>query len=67
MQFNLRISEKSSNFGRTASDVKGFLAKPKKADGHNHGDYLIGTHREAATTNPANTNLPWGPLRKKCL
>ena len=31
--------------------VKGSLAKPKKVDGHNHGDYLIGTHREAATTN----------------
>ena len=31
--------------------VKGALAKPKKVDGHNHGDYLIGTHREAATTN----------------
>ena len=32
--------------------VQGSLAKPKKVDGHNHGDYLIGTHREAATTNP---------------
>ena len=32
--------------------VKGALTKPKKEDGHNHGDYLIGTHREAATTNP---------------
>ena len=31
--------------------VKGALAKPKKVDGHNHGDYLIGTHREAATSN----------------
>ena len=30
--------------------VKGSLAKPKKQDGHNHGDYLIGTHREAPTT-----------------
>ncbi len=29
---------------------KGSLAKPKKVDGHNHGDYLIGTHREAPTT-----------------
>ena len=32
--------------------VKGALTKPKKQDGHSHGDYLIGTHREAATTNP---------------
>ena len=32
--------------------VKGALTKPKKEDGHTHGDYLIGTHREAATTNP---------------
>ena len=32
--------------------AKGSFAKPKKVDGHNHGDYLIGTHREAATTNP---------------
>ena len=37
--------------------VKGSLAKPKKQNGHNHGDYLIGTHREAATTNPECTRL----------
>ena len=37
--------------------VKGSLAKPKKIDGHNHGDYLIGTHREAPTTNPNCTRL----------
>ena len=37
--------------------VKGSLAKPKKVDGHNHGDYLIGTHREAETTNPNCTRL----------
>ena len=37
--------------------VKGSLAKPKKVDGHNHGDYLIGTHREAATQNPNCTRL----------
>ena len=37
--------------------VKGALAKPKKRDGHNHGDYLIGTHREAATTNPNCTRI----------
>ena len=32
--------------------VKGALSKPKKRDGHNHGSYLIGTHREAPTSNP---------------
>ena len=37
--------------------VKGSLAKPKKVDGHNHGDYLIGTHRTAATQNPDCTRL----------
>ena len=37
--------------------VKGSLAKAKKKDGHKCGDYLIGTHREAATTNPDCTRL----------
>ena len=37
--------------------VNGSLAKPKKQNGHNHGDYLIGTHRTAATTNPNCTRL----------
>ena len=37
--------------------VKGSLAKPKKVDGHNHGDYLIATHREAPTTSNSCTNL----------
>ena len=37
--------------------VKGSLAKAKKKDGHKCGDYLIGTHREAATTNPECTRL----------
>jgi hypothetical protein len=37
--------------------VQGSLAKPKKQDGHNHGDYLIGTHRTAPTTNPNCTRL----------
>ena len=37
--------------------VRGSLAKPKKQDGHNHGDYLIGTHRVAASTNPNCTRL----------
>ena len=37
--------------------VNGSLARPKKVDGHSHGDYLIGTHRTAATTNPDCTRL----------
>ena len=37
--------------------VSGSLAKPKKQDGHNHGDYLIGTHRVAPTANPNCTRL----------
>ena len=37
--------------------VQGSLAKPKKQNGHNHGDYLIGTHRTAPTTNPNCTRL----------
>ena len=32
--------------------ASGALAKPKKVDGHNHGEYLIATHRTAATENP---------------
>ncbi len=32
--------------------VNGALAKAKKKDGHRCGDYLIGTHRTAATQNP---------------
>ena len=37
--------------------VKGALSKPKKRNGHECGNYLIGTHREAATTNPHCTRL----------
>ena len=37
--------------------VQGALAKPKKKDGHKCGDYLIGTHRTAATTNPNCTRI----------
>ena len=32
--------------------IQGALKKPKKQDGHNHGNYVIMTHRTAATTNP---------------
>ena len=37
--------------------VNGALAKAKKKDGHMCGDYLIGTHRTAATQNPNCTRL----------
>jgi len=37
--------------------VQGSLAKPKKVDGHKHGDYLIATHRVAPTQNPNCTRL----------
>ena len=37
--------------------VKGSLSKPKKQNGHNHGDYLIGTHREAPTQSTECTRL----------
>ena len=32
--------------------ISGALKKPKKQNGHNHGNYVIATHRKAATTNP---------------
>ena len=32
--------------------IQGALKRPKKQDGHNHGNYLVATHRTAATTNP---------------
>ena len=32
--------------------ISGSLKKPKKQDGHNHGNYLVATHRKAASTNP---------------
>ena len=37
--------------------VKGALTKAKKKEGHKCGNYLIGTHREAATTNPNCSRL----------
>ena len=30
--------------------IQGALKRPKKQDGHNHGNYLVATHRQAATT-----------------
>ena len=32
--------------------ISGALKRPKKIDGHNHGNYLVMTHRVAETTNP---------------
>ncbi len=32
--------------------IQGAMKKPKKVNGHNHGNYLVMTHRSAATTNP---------------
>ena len=32
--------------------ISGALLNPKKENGHNHGNYLIATHRTAPTTNP---------------
>ena len=32
--------------------IQGAMLKPKKQDGHKHGNYLIMTHRSAPSTNP---------------
>jgi len=32
--------------------ISGAMKKPKKLNGHNHGNYLVATHRTAATSNP---------------
>ena len=32
--------------------IQGALKRPKKQNGHNHGNYLVMTHRSAATNNP---------------
>ena len=32
--------------------ISGAMTRPRKKDGHNHGNYLIAIHRVAATTNP---------------
>jgi hypothetical protein len=37
--------------------VSGSLSKPKQKNGHSCGTYLIGTHREAPTTNPSCSRL----------
>ena len=32
--------------------IQGALKKPKKINGHNHGNYMVMTHRTAPTENP---------------
>ena len=32
--------------------IQGALKRPKKQNGHNHGNYLVATHRSAPTENP---------------
>ena len=32
--------------------ISGAMKRPKKENGHNHGNYLVATHRTAATTSP---------------
>ena len=32
--------------------IQGAMKKPKKMNGHNHGNYLVMTHRSAPTENP---------------
>ena len=33
--------------------IQGALKRPKKMNGHNHGNYLVMTHRTAETENPS--------------
>ena len=40
--------------------ASGSWKKPKKVNGHNHGNYVISQHRVAATTNP-NCNRAYAP------
>ena len=32
--------------------ISGAMKRPKKQNGHNHGNYLVAVHRKAETTNP---------------
>ena len=32
--------------------IQGAMKRPKKQNGHNHGNYLVATHRTAETTSP---------------
>ena len=35
-----------------AAGIETISKRPKKQNGHSHGNYLVATHRVAATTNP---------------
>ena len=46
--------------------ISGALKKPKKQEGHMHGNYMVATHRTAATTNPNCQRVyVWGSDRYK--
>ena len=46
--------------------ISGALKRPKKQDGHSHGNYLVATHRTAPTTNPNCQRVySFGPDRYK--
>ena len=46
--------------------ISGALKKPKKQEGHMHGNYMVATHRTAATTNPNCQRVyVWGADRYK--
>ena len=34
------------------STISGAMKRPKKVDGHNHGNYLVAVHRTAASESP---------------
>jgi len=34
------------------STISGAIKRPKKIDGHSHGNYLVAVHRKAASENP---------------
>ena len=42
--------------------ISGAMKRPKKQDGHNHGNYLVATHRVAPTESPDCNRIY---LRKK--
>ena len=44
--------------------ISGALRKPAKSGQHRHGNYVVATHRKAATTNPNCQRIySWGPGR----
>ena len=46
--------------------ISGALTRPVKKEGHNHGNYLVATHRVAESTSPVCQRVySWGPDRYK--